>query len=474
MHRDPARARLPARARAALLRLQARQRHPGRRHAEADRPRRRPPHRRRTSPRSTAPSGTRRRRSPTTGPTSPSDLYTVGRTLAVLIIEFHGYQSTFVALAAATEDIVPLFAAARLAPPSARSRARRRSPTTGSSPPTRSATSCSACCARSRSTAAAARHGSHPVHVVRVAERRRLDARMAPSCRRSGSSPRPDGAVDRGRVGRPTQRSAWPRSTRRPGRPSRCALAKVRAAIDAGEADRRRRAHRRILEENPWEWRAVWLGGLNALAAGDNAAAISVVQHRLRPGPGRARPEAGARARLRTRRRRSTSPSRSTASAPRSDAAYSAPARSASRASPQPHDDLDGALDRARGHRPHQPGLDRRQGSPEPDCSPRRRAEPATWRPSTPRRSGSAQSGNDPYDPRTSGGWWVLETALAAGENPPVIDPAARIAGVPATEVDLRRALESTWRAAAQHSEDGEDRVRCVDRANAVRPRTLV
>ncbi len=44
-----------------------------------------------------------------TGPTIPSDLYTVGRTLAVLCIDARGFQSTYARSLPAPND-VPLFA----------------------------------------------------------------------------------------------------------------------------------------------------------------------------------------------------------------------------------------------------------------------------------------------------------------------------------------------------------------------------
>ena len=82
--------RLSAPHRAAVLRLQARQRHPDPALAEADRPRRRLPDRRASSP-VYGTVGYRRPRSPG-GPSIPSDLFTVARTLAVLCIDFRGYQ----------------------------------------------------------------------------------------------------------------------------------------------------------------------------------------------------------------------------------------------------------------------------------------------------------------------------------------------------------------------------------------------
>ncbi len=111
---------LPARPRAALLRLQAGQRDPGRRRGQADRPRRRAPRRRRRLARSTARSATRRRRWPRSGRASPRDIYTIGRTLAVLCMEFRGYQSTYVATRCRRSTSTPAVRRARLALPAAR------------------------------------------------------------------------------------------------------------------------------------------------------------------------------------------------------------------------------------------------------------------------------------------------------------------------------------------------------------------
>ena len=96
------------RSRAAVLRLQARQRHPDAGLAEAHRPRRRLPHRRPGRARSTGRRATRRPEIATMGPSVASDLYTVARTLAVLCIDFKGYQSTF-AHSLPPAETVPLF-----------------------------------------------------------------------------------------------------------------------------------------------------------------------------------------------------------------------------------------------------------------------------------------------------------------------------------------------------------------------------
>ena len=89
------RVRLPARPRAGLLRLQAGQRDPDRGAAQAHRPGRRAADRRRGQPdlRHGRLPGTRDRDRRARPPSS--DLYTVGRALAVLTFEFTGYQSTY-------------------------------------------------------------------------------------------------------------------------------------------------------------------------------------------------------------------------------------------------------------------------------------------------------------------------------------------------------------------------------------------
>ena len=93
----------------AVLRLQARQRHPDPALAEADRPGRCLPHR---AIRPSAMYGTVGYQAPeiaTAGPSIASDLFTVARTLAVLCFDFRGYQSTF-RHTLPSQEAVPLLA----------------------------------------------------------------------------------------------------------------------------------------------------------------------------------------------------------------------------------------------------------------------------------------------------------------------------------------------------------------------------
>ena len=68
----------------------------------------------------------------------------------------------------------------------------------------------------------------------------------------------------------------------------------------------------------------------------------------------------------------------------------------------------------------------------------------------------------------------TYETALGLVEDGLVEpDPAARIFGRPLTGPDLRLGLESTYRTLARYADTSGERIRLVDRANQVRPRTL-
>jgi serine/threonine-protein kinase PknG len=65
----------------------------------------------------------------------------------------------------------------------------------------------------------------------------------------------------------------------------------------------------------------------------------------------------------------------------------------------------------------------------------------------------------------------VLECALPLASTPSQNAP---VLGHPFTERDLRLGLESTYRTLARHSTEADERVALVDRANRIRPRTLL
>ena len=66
----------------------------------------------------------------------------------------------------------------------------------------------------------------------------------------------------------------------------------------------------------------------------------------------------------------------------------------------------------------------------------------------------------------------ILEAALAV-VNDQGPQPTSMVAGVALSELNVRAALESAYRRAARLTDDRGERIELVDRANAVRPRTL-
>ena len=299
---------LPARPGPALLRLQARQRHPGRRRGQADRPRRRAPDRRRRLRdlrHGRLPGARGRRRSarrwpPTSTPSAARSRCWRWSSAAT--------RRTYVAVAAAGRRDAAVPAAT-----------------------TRSTGCCAKACAPDpadrfavgrRAARAAARRaarggrgqdaggGRGPalgvVAAVRGPDGHRRARSTGSTCRRCGSTPatrRPPGCAtvsvdDPGAAARPLLQPA-PQLVRRG-----AAGHAARAALEAGRTDVvDGRGRATCCGDDPWEWRAVWLSGLAALARGRRRRRAGGVQRRLRAGARRAGAQAGAGAGLRDQRR---------------------------------------------------------------------------------------------------------------------------------------------------------------------------
>ena len=223
-----------------------------------------------------------------TGPTVASDLFTVGRTLAVLATDFAGYQSTYryTLPPARRSRSTP---ASRRCTPSSSGRP-RPIPTSGSRAPRRWAPSCSACSARS--SPPAARHrlpiAEHALHAAGAWLARR--ARLAHAADAAGQPRRPGGRRHRldarSRRGDPAARRAaghggGDRSLAGPGadparsprrRPRRARRRRPRRPVGvahdvvprARRPRRRRRASRRgrpstaSTARSPASWRRSW------------------------------------------------------------------------------------------------------------------------------------------------------------------------------------------------------------------------
>ena len=67
----------------------------------------------------------------------------------------------------------------------------------------------------------------------------------------------------------------------------------------------------------------------------------------------------------------------------------------------------------------------------------------------------------------------VLETALPRDRKGRRTDPVAVVLGTRFDENGVRLGLEDTYRSLARHSPVGLQRIAFVDRANAVRPRSI-
>ncbi len=241
----------------------------------------------------------------------------------------------------------------------------------------------------------------------------------------------------------------------------------LRRATDLIEADRATEAGpilERILADDPWEWRAVWLQGYAAIESGDAESARSHFDRCRSEAPGELAPLfAAARA------------AEMAGDLPRAAGLY----------------DLVSSVDPA--WVTASLGLARTRSA----TGDQTRALAAYDRiPVTHRAHGRAQreavavlassgkvteaiqraralGGSDSERAQTEAD--VLQAALAAlGTGTVQPDPGVQVGDHPLTEPGIRRGLEDAFRRLARTTTDPRDRVALVDRANAVRPRTLL
>jgi len=229
-----------------------------------------------------------------------------------------------------------------------------------------------------------------------------------------------------------------------------------------------------ILADDPWSWRAVWLLGLLALSEGRVADAVASFNTVYGEIPGELAPKLALAVACEAAGEHDVARRLYTVCA-RTDAAYAASARfGLARIAAQAHD-FGSALD----------ALD---GIPQTSRSwPAARAERSRLliaRAAVPGAGGGGladlaaaydaneASGLEPYRHAVA----TVEILSAALDR--VRSEGARsdvsVGGVAATEPGLRRAIEAAWRSAAQYAPDGTERIRCVDNANRIRPRSWV
>jgi len=243
-------------------------------------------------------------------------------------------------------------------------------------------------------------------------------------------------------------------------------LARARAAIEAERFDVLRDTIARILADDPWEWRAAWVGGLGELAQGDAVAARASFNAVYGQVPGELAPKLALAAACELSGEPDIAESLYVICA-RTDANYTAPAAFGLMRIREARGDLDGALHaldlvgptrgsyvESRTLRAHLlaesgrglPALaDAMASVAAVSIAPRERAELAV---------GVLRS--------------ALETVTTSGP-----EPTTRIAGVPADEPALRDALEGAYRELAALTDSRDERIVLVDRANEVRRWTV-
>lgn len=242
-------------------------------------------------------------------------------------------------------------------------------------------------------------------------------------------------------------------------------LARATAAIEAGRADVVQEVLAQVLDDDPWEWRAAWVGGLAQLAGGDLLAARASFNAVYGQVPGELAPKLALATTCELSGEPEIAESLYVVCA-RSDANYTAPAAFGLARIRMAFDDLDGAL-RAL-------DLVASTRSSYGDARTLRAqllARSGRGLPALADALGSVQAVAVEPSVRTALRVEVFGSALEAvlRDGP---SPQTQVAGVPATEDDLRTALEAAFREQATMAGNEVERVALVDRANAVRPWT--
>ncbi len=247
-----------------------------------------------------------------------------------------------------------------------------------------------------------------------------------------------------------------------PERSTEVLLASARAALLAGRQDTVTQLTDELLAADPWEWRAVWLQGLAALARGDGPAAQAPFNAVYGQVPGELAPKLGLALACEATGELDIAEALYGVCA-RTDAAYIPPAAF--------------AMARIRASRGSLPGavaaLD--LVPPASRAYPEARAHRAQALLSsggglTALAESMASIADVPLAPELRARLTVralraaLDTVLAQGPQ-----PAVTIGRRPAVEAELRDGLEEGYRALAQMASDPAERIDLVDQANEVR-----
>ena len=399
---------------------------------------------------------------PTLGPSIASDIYTIGRTLAVLVMEFRGYQSTYATSLPPVAD-VPLFqehdslyrllAKACAVDPADRfqSADELRVQLLGVLREIVAATQ--------PATAGALHSAPSVLFEAPLVSSDTLDWRQLPELRPDATDPQYDW-LNGLSLSEPQARID--ELARHPMPSAEVRLALIRAALEAGRRDLADGVVAEMLREDAWEWRALWMSGLSALDAGDVATARSAFNAVYGQVPGELAPKLA----LALACERSGEPDVAEAlyrTCARTDANYTAPAAFGLNRLRQGRGDVDGAI----------VALDLVPTTSSAFVEARRQramllAGSGRGLPGLAEALDSVASVTiDPAD-RARLEVDVLSEALglvlSSGERADVI-----IAGRPAREAPLRDAVEGAYRRLAAMEPNRSRRIELVDQANANR-----
>ena len=400
------------------------------------------------------------------GPSVASDIFTIGRTLAVLAMEFRGYQSTYVAELPPVDD-TPLFQRYD-------SLYRVLDKATATNPDDRFQSAdemrdqllgvLREVVAVDTGVAAAAHSNPSSLFGAPTGAGADLSWTDLPALRIDRSDP---SATWLAGVSLADGAQRLQVLEQAPEQSVEVQLAKARAAIDAGMFPVAEQVVNDVLTDNPWEWRAVWLSGLAALARSDFESAATSFNTVLGQVPGELAPKL-ALALACEQTGASDLAEQLYAVCAATDANYVAPAAF--------------GLARTREHRGDAAGSLQALDLVAPTSAAyvaarRRRADLLTSAaPGLDDLSAAAASvENIAMDPRDRLTILVrILTAAIAEVERSGDQPQTTISNVAATEPELRAAAEQAYRDLATLTSDRAERINLVDAANSVRPRTLV
>ncbi len=401
---------------------------------------------------------------PLVGPSVASDIYTIGRTLTVLAMEFRGYQSTYLATLPPV-DQTPLFQEYD-------SLYRLLLKACAPDPADRFVSAdelrvqllgvLREVVALERQGAAEHSTSSLLFGSPSVSDDV-LDWQDLPSLRFDESDPQA-GWLHSLSVGDPVERRAVLDTA--PEASPEVLLARSLAALQAGQHDVADADAQELLLDDPWEWRAAWMSGLVALARGRTTDAQSAFNAVYGQVPGELAPKLALAFACETGGEGDVAESLYVTCV-RTDASYIAPAAFGLARIRSGRDDTEGAI-RA---------LDLVPPTSRAFTTARRRRAGLQAESGGGLRSLAAALESiddltlDPAD-RSRFRVGVLESALRiAGTDG--VDPGVTIGGRAASEGSLRDGLEAAYRDLALYVDTREEKISLVDHANAVRRWTL-